>query len=380
MFKIKAVIICVILMSSFFFSNVTKANEIESISLSAKSATLFCVDNEKFIFDKNGDMSLSMASTTKIMTTLLALEQAEIENEIVTFTSDMYAEGSSMYLEEGNKVYLEDLAKGMMSASGNDAANAVALTLADTFEDFSILMNNKAQEIEMYDTNFVTPSGLDDDNHYSTANDMALLMAYAMQNDDFAQITNQKTVRVDFIEPTGKTSVYQNHNKLLSLYEFCVGGKTGFTQKSGRCLVSCAIKDGITLVAVTLNASDDWNDHIKMYEYGFSKLENVALTPDNNFNIPIVGSYENSTDLYTQLGTSAVVFKDEIHNIESKVLLPQFLYAPLSSNEVVGEIIYTLDDEIIATNEIKVLKNAEYKEINKNIFEIIGDFFINIFT
>lgn len=182
------------------------------------------------------------ASTTKIMTSLITLEEAASCNSEVTFKQEMVAEGSSMYLKVGEKVRLSDLASGMMMASGNDAANAAAYTISGSPEKFSQRMNEKAKQIGMTNTNFVTPSGLDDDNHYSSAKDMALLMSYALENDDFANLTAKKSVTVEFLEPKSKKTAYANHNRLLSLYPYCTGGKTGYTTVAGRCLVSSAKK------------------------------------------------------------------------------------------------------------------------------------------
>lgn len=176
------------------------------------------------------------ASTTKIMTSLITLEEAASCNSEVTFKQEMVAEGSSMYLKVGEKVRLSDLASGMMMASGNDAANAAAYTISGSPEKFSQRMNEKAKQIGMTNTNFVTPSGLDDDNHYSSAKDMALLMSYALENDDFANLTAKKSVTVEFLEPKSKKTAYANHNRLLSLYPYCTGGKQAIQRRQGGAL------------------------------------------------------------------------------------------------------------------------------------------------
>ena len=182
----------------------------EEVTTSAQAFELLCADDVKTLLSQNADTPLPMASTTKIMTTLLTLEAAEDDNRVVEFTEEMMAEGSSMYLKRGEKVRLYDLAVGMMMQSGNDAANAAAISVAGSIEGFAALMNDKAQEIGMTDTHFVTPSGLDDEDHYSTAHDMALLMAYALQNDDFAYITSQISMEVEFVYPADKFVTYPN--------------------------------------------------------------------------------------------------------------------------------------------------------------------------
>ena len=191
----------------------------DKVKTSAQSYILYCADNGEILAGKNIEKTMKPASTTKIMTTLLTLEYAASANKSVKFTEQFTAEGSSMYLKIGDVVTLKDLAAGMMMASGNDAANAAAISIAGSSEKFAEMMNTKASQIGMKNTHFVTPSGLDDEEHYTTAYDMALLMSYALENEDFAELTSQKSVAVDFIKPSGKRNVYNNHNKLLSRYD-----------------------------------------------------------------------------------------------------------------------------------------------------------------
>ena len=234
-----------------------------------------------------------MASTTKIMTALLTLEEAAIENRQVKITREMVmVEGSSMGLREGDVLTLRDLAVGMLTVSGNDAANSAAIAVAGSREAFVETMNQRAQALGMTDTHFDTPSGLDGDTHYSTALDMAKLGAAAMSNPEFAAIAGSKSMKVNFLSPE-KTVAYQNHNKLLSLYEGCTGVKTGFTKKAGRCLVSSAEKDGVRLVAVTLDAPDDWNDHAALLDYGFSKMTSLTFDESGySCLLPVAGAGE----------------------------------------------------------------------------------------
>ena len=168
----------------------------DTVETSAGAFVLYCAENGEIILSKNENQRMKPASTTKLMTVLLTLEQAAKNDRVVTFTDEMIAEGSSMYLQVGEKVRLSDLAAGMMMASGNDAANAAAISISGSAEKFSGLMNARAAQIGMKNTHFVTPSGLDDDEHYTTAYDMALLMAAGLQNKDFADLTYQKSVGV----------------------------------------------------------------------------------------------------------------------------------------------------------------------------------------
>lgn len=325
----------------------------EQPSLSAHSAALYSVDTGEFLLLENADERLPMASTTKIMTTLLTLEAAKKDNKTVEFTYDMTAEGSSMGLKYGYKLHLYDLAVGMMTVSGNDAANAAAIAIGGSFEDFADMMNQKAKSIGLKNTNFVTPSGLDDDNHYSTAHDLALLMEYAMCNEDFAELAGQTSVKVDFVYPKDYSVTYTTHNKLLSLYEYCNGGKTGYTKIAGRCLVTSAERDGKRLVAVTLNSSDDWNDHIKMFDYGFSCLSSLHFD-DTAYqaSLDVVGGCKDKINISALDGADLVVKTEDKDNVEREIQLPSFVYAPIQSGDIVGQIAYKLNGEVIATTDL----------------------------
>lgn len=214
-----------------------------------------------------------MASTTKIMTAIIALEQGN-STDIVTISENASRqEGSSVYLKPGDTATLSDLLYALMLNSGNDAAMAIAEHISGASDKFVLLMNEKAIEIGCRDTHFKNPSGLPDEEHYSTAYDMALIMSYAMKIDEFANITGTHEHK---LETESAVTYLRNHNKLLWQYPFCIGGKTGFTKAAGRCFVSCAKKDGITLVCVTLDAPDDWNDHKNLLDFGFEKAE---ITP-----------------------------------------------------------------------------------------------------
>ena len=320
----------------------------EDVSLSAQAYVLYCVENDTIILQKNANEKMRPASTTKIMTTLLALEHCKVDDPVVKFDETMIAEGSSMYLKVGDSLHLSDLATGMMMASGNDAANATALTLSESFEDFSKLMNKRAKEIGMDDTHFVTASGLDDDNHYSTALDMAKLMAVALENERFCEITKSKAMAVEFLTPR-KQVTYNNHNRLLSLYDYCIGGKTGYTKSAGRCLVSASRKDGVTLVAVTLNAPSDWDDHMKLYDYGFAHYKAVENNDENEvFTADVVGGIKDSVNLYCKKMPSVVVSADDADAVTRTVYIPKFVYAPIKANQYVGMVVYRLDDKIIS--------------------------------
>lgn len=378
--KILSVIVAVAVNFVSIMQFTAFAKESDKPAVNAQACVLYCVDDGKVYFSVNENKKMKPASTTKLMTSLLTLEYADSADKTVTFTKDMTAEGSSMYLKIGEKVRLSDLAAGMMMASGNDAANAAAISISGSTEKFAELMNKRAAVIGMKNTHFVTPSGLDDENHYSTAYDMALLMSYALENESFAKLTSQKSVTVEFVEPEPKKTTYTNHNRLLSMYEYCTGGKTGYTMAAGRCLVSSAQKDGLTFVCVTLNDRNDWNDHIALYNYGFSQFACVECDDsDYYFEIPCAGGDDEYISVTGTKGKNVVVPFDKKSNVERTVYADNYLYAPIKDGDFVGRVDYTLDGRLLASTKLVAVEysnsqnNSQRK--NKSIWTKIKEFF-----
>ncbi len=361
----KAVGIAVICALIFLNMNITACAE--SPTVCAQAYVLYCVENDTIILQNNAHDRMKPASTTKLMTTLLALESCEKSDVVVKFREEMISEGSSMYLKVGDSVHLSSLAVGMMMASGNDAANATALTVSSDFESFSRLMNERARQIGMENTNFVTPSGLDDDNHYTTAVDMAKLMTHCLKNERFCEITKSTSMTVDFLTPQ-KSVTYNNHNRLLSLYEYCIGGKTGYTKSAGRCLVSAAKKDGVTLIAVTFNAPSDWSDHIALYDYGFEHYKAVENFDNSTYKLDVVGGEKDEIGLYFKNQPEVVLKTEDIARVERKVYIPKFLYAPITAHECVGMIIYELDGEVVSQTPLYTSIEVKQKEDSKKGF------------
>ena len=234
----------------------------EAVQLSAAAAILMDADSGEVLYEKDAARKMRIASTTKIMTALVVLEHARL-TDTITVTGDHMVEGSSMYLKPGEVVTVEELLYGLMLCSGNDAALALA-DCCGGLETFVAAMNDKAATLGMTGTSFANPNGLDDENHYSTARDMAVLAAYAAENPTFRRICSTRTATVG-----GRTMT--NHNKLLTQVEGCIGMKTGYTRAAGRTLVSCAEREGRRLVAVTLCDGNDWADHKALYEMGFAE-------------------------------------------------------------------------------------------------------------
>lgn len=314
---------------------------------------MMCVETGEILFSENPDKRLSMASTTKIMTSLLALEAAmpELEIEVTQEMADV--EGTSMGLRAGDKVSLLEIVYGMLIQSGNDAANTAAIVLGGSIEKFAEQMNSRADKIGMKNSHFVTPSGLDDDEHYSTAYDMALLACECIRNPEFRNICSQKSVRLSYGNPPYDRTL-TNHNRLLWSMEDCIGIKTGYTQKSGRCLVSAVERDGVTLVIVTLNDPDDWDDHISLFNYGFSVCKSGVLSPycrklkvcgSDKTEISVIPAYEPEFP--------------ETENTECEIFLRQMEYAPIEKGETVGKAVYRSNGSIIYELPLVAGENAD---------------------
>ena len=239
-----------------------------AVDLSARAAALIDGKSGKVLFEKNKDERLPMASTTKIMTGLLACESKKMKKTVTVSPVASGTEGSSLWLEPGEKQTLENLTYGLMLRSGNDAAVAIAEYLGGSIDAFALLMNERAKKIGVKNTGFKNPNGLDAEGHFTSAYDLALISREAMKNKTFRKIVSTKNKTIPWESSEWDRSL-TNHNKMLWRYEGCNGIKTGFTKKSGRCLVTSAKRGKTELICVTLNAPDDWNDHTKMLDYGF---------------------------------------------------------------------------------------------------------------
>ncbi|MBE4910339.1 D-alanyl-D-alanine carboxypeptidase [Bacillus luteolus] len=251
--------------------------------VSARSAILIEQESGRILYSKDIHTERRIASITKIMTAILAVESGKMKEIVKVSDSAVRTEGSSLYLQPNEKIKLENLVYGLMLRSGNDAAVAIAEHIGGSLEGFAFLMNQKAAEIGMLNTEFANPHGLDDhENHYSTAYDMALLTRYAMNSEEFKRIFGTKVYRAP--NPNEKWDrIWKNKNKLLTgLYSYSTGGKTGYTKLANRTLVSTASKDGLDLIAVTIDASDDWNDHIHLFNTGFKNYQLVKLVKNGH--------------------------------------------------------------------------------------------------
>lgn len=347
----------------------------------AKACVLIEEKTGRIVFEKDSSEKLPMASTTKIMTTLLCLESGGLDDEFVVDSEAIKVEGSSMGLVEGDVVTKRDLCYGMMLPSGNDAANVTAIKLGGSLEKFAEMMNERAAEIGMTRTCFVTPSGLEGDGHGASAFDMALLAREALRNQEFAEICSQSKAKVVFGNPPYERWLV-NSNKLLTMYDGVKGVKTGFTDEAGRCLVSACERDDISLICITLNDKDDWNDHMKLYDYGFAELKRSELSSDDILQADVAGGTEENIPVKAE-GTIIYGSDGMTENrITTEISLSPFVYAPVKIGDTLGELKYYYDGRYIGSLPVNAMKTVDYyentkKKSKKTIIEKVRDFLFN---
>lgn len=355
MARSKKVFVLIIITFLILFHIPVSANT--KINVSSQYAVLMEQSSGRVLFEKGAHEKRRIASITKIMTAVLAIESGKLNEMVKVSKNATRAEGSSLYLKENEEVKLEDLVYGLMLRSGNDAAVAIAEYIGGSVEGFAFLMNQKADEIGMLHSHFTNPHGLDDSNdHYSTAYDMAILTRYAMMNDTYKLIAGTEVHRAP--NPTESWDrVWRNKNRLLTeLYDYSTGGKTGFTKLAKRTLVSTATKDGMDLIAVTLNGPDDWNDHINMFETAFETYEMVQVVEKGFISGIQSDKYKNKAVVKHDF--QYPVLETEKDEFELEYKLKQFK-SERNIPEVIGELIITFDDQPIKTIPIYYTNEKE---------------------
>lgn len=324
--------------AAIFFSVPVQASE---PTVSAKSVVLLDGQTGRVLFQNCADVRSLVASTTKIMTAILVIEDCDLTAEVAIPAEAASVEGSSLYLKEDERCTVEELLYGMMLHSGNDAATALAMYHSGTISAFAEKMNSKAQELGLYNTNFVNPHGLDAQSHYSSALDLAKLAAYAMRNPIFHRIVSTKTICFG-------DRVLRNHNKLLWKYPGAVGVKTGYTMAAGRILVSAAERGGRRLVAVTIHDRNDWQDHAALFDYGFETYESkmIAFSGQTMGIVPVICGAENAKAVLRE--EIYVPLADE-EKVELRQNLPPMVFAPVLAGELAGSVDIFVDDTLIGS-------------------------------
>ncbi len=340
-----------------------------SVGVSAASACLMEAESGVVLYEKDADTRRPMASTTKIMTALVAIEENDLTRMVAVPKEAVGVEGSSVYLVANERLTMEQLLYALMLESANDAATAIAVLTAGSVEEFAILMNRKAADLGLADTAFENPHGLDGEGHYTTARDLAKLTAYALKDETFRRIASTYKQTIPLNGDQG-TRVLVNHNRLLRSYEGCLGVKTGFTKRSGRCLVTAAEREGVTLVAVTLNASNDWNDHKRMLDHGFASLERVTLLDDGGYvgSVPMVGGAEDCLH-YVAEGPVAVTLPKEEREIRVVFEHFRFYYAPVTEGDVIGRMVWYDGGREIASTPLIAAETVEKRQEKKSFWQ-----------
>lgn len=343
-----------------------------AVRSSARASVLYQPDTDSFIYKNNENERLPMASTTKVMTALVAAESLPLDKTVTVPIEAVGVEGSSAYLKEGERITVEGLLFALLLRSANDAAVALAHAVSGSIEAFALLMNEKAESLSITDTRFVNPHGLDHEEHYTTAHDLAIITAAALKNETVARIASTKTAKVT----TNFTDhFFINHNKLLWMYDGACGVKTGFTRTSGRCLVGAARRNGVTLITVTLDATGDWQEHMRLFDLGFSQLENrrIAAAKDHTYRIPVIGSDRESVtvclteDLYAVMKKDASEPRVEVH-------LSRYATAPIKEGDEIGEVVCKDGDRVVARGKLVAESDANLKK-QKNFLGRLKDIF-----
>ena len=373
----RSVYVAALILAALIFSFLTiyafGEHKEHAFSTSAHSAVLYQPQTDVFLYSKNADERMPMASTTKIMTALIAIESSDPDELVVVDDSAIGVEGSSAYIRQGDVLTMEELLYALLLQSANDAAVAIACHIGDDVEGFSALMNKKAVELGLSNTHFTNPPGLDNEHHYTTARELAMITAEALKNPQFRKIVS--TYKKSFVSED-RSRTYVNHNKLLNLYDGCIGVKTGFTKKSGRCLVGAAERDGLEFITVTLDAPSDWNDHSTMLNYGFEKLERICFAEefDHLYKIPVldgeseylIAANTEGADMILRRGDSA---------FQEHVRLVRYAIAPINRGDILGEIIYTIDGKESARLPIIATESVNKKEKEGFLSKIISIFY-----
>ena len=337
------------------------------------------IDSETgdILFEKDSSKKLGMASTTKIMTGILAIENCKLDDVVTVSRHASYTEGSSIYTKEGERISVKTLIYGLLLKSGNDAAVALAEHMAGSEEAFADMMNEKAKKLGLKNTHFVNPHGLYDPEHYTTAYELAMLARYAMKNKTFAEIVNT----VQYIEETDEQRdkhIVNNANKLIKMYEEADGIKPGYTPETGRTLVGSATKNGWRVITVTLNCADDWNEHKKMFDYAFENYNLVTVAVKGES----VGTYRVKSGDFGEVG--AVLkngLKVAVKNDEADTYKINLNFEKLNAPVQKGMFVENARIEMANGNkyEVPVITNGAVKRKERNIFKLMIKVFLSLF-
>lgn len=375
----KNIIIYIILISVMLINNIVFASEEIKMNLHAKGAIVVENKSGRILYGQHYDEQMAMASTTKIMTCIIALENCNL-NEIVKVNKlATKAPPVKLYIKEGEEYYLEDLLYVLMLQSSNDVAIAIAEHVGGSVENFCNMMTSKAHELGAKDTSFKTPNGLDADGHYTTARNLALIAIYAMENDKFVEIINTKNKTISSTDVSKRQHNLVNKNSFLSRYSDSNGIKTGFTCKAGYCYVGSACKNNMNLISVVLAAgwpphkTYKWDDTKKLLDYGFDNFE-MKVIPDQNFNvenIKVIDGQNDNVSCYVEKSTMNLpLCKQDVISYDVNII--DEIQAPVIEEQIVGSVKVYLNNEIIHSMPIKTTEQVKKIDFTFNLKKIIN--------
>ena len=370
----KTFLIFIIIFQAVFFQVVNADN----ILPCAKSSIVMDVNTKRILYSNNAAVKLPMASTTKIMTVLLAIENGDLNDTVTVSKNASRQEGSSVYLKEGEKIRLDDLLYCVMLRSGNDAAVAVAEHISGSVEDFARLMNNRAIAAGAKNTNFVNPHGLPDDNHYTTSYDLALITSEALKNKVFAEIV--KTKKHTVTELLDEKKYLENKNKMLWQYPGGDGVKTGYTGKAGQCLVSSATKEDWQILSVVLNCNDIWKGSTELLNYGFGNYENKKIVDKNKviINVDIIKGKEKQIQIIPEEDLYAPLKKiqEGYEKIDYIKKLPEEIKAPVKKDTKAGILEIYADKHLLGQVELIYNNDVESSDLFYHLKNIMDNFLL----
>ncbi|MCC5465303.1 D-alanyl-D-alanine carboxypeptidase family protein [Pelosinus baikalensis] len=365
----------VILLFCLFFTLATPIANSSPPKIEAQAAILIDAKTGQILFEKNSHIRNAPASTTKVLTAIIAIESGRLDEEVKVSARAANTTGSSMHLSTGQLISMRELVIGLLMRSGNDAAVAIAEHLAGSVENFVMLMNDKAQSLDAANSNFVNPHGLTAVNHYSTAFDLAWIARYALTNPTFSMIVNTKETNIEWLDRKGKEhdQSLKNTNKLLWLLEEADGVKTGTTNQAGPCLISSATRGNQKLIAVVLHDHSRWYDSMKLLKYGFDAFElyEYAVKGDILGSIPVERGLGPLIDAVVSNNASVVVPTADYEHVTVYVNLPEQIKAPVYQGQKIGEIVFLVHEQAIKTVDITSGQTIEERTNSKILLQYL---------
>ena len=347
--------------------------------LTARSAIVMDAVTGQILYERDIDTRRYPASTTKMMTLIVALEHGKLDDIVTVSKNAEGVEGSTLWLVKGDKIPLGELLTGMMMHSGNDATVAVAEHIAGSVPAFVRMMNDKAAELGANSTHFVNPNGLPDTQHYTTAYDLAKIAAYGYGLPNFEKIVSQQEIIYDWVKDPAKKM--RNENQMLWLYRGANGVKTGYTDAAGRCLVSAARRDGMQLVAVVLDSYYMWNDSIALLDYGFenARPKNLVKKGEVVAKVDVADGLQDELELVAAESLVAVEKRGESGKVEKKVEVPQEVAAPIKKGDVVGKVVCYYNGKAQGSIYLLAAQDVEYYSFWDNLLKTLRDFWKGLF-